>query len=155
MHQVISKSKHITRLNKEMRYARFLQFDVKVDNFTVFSGLQLHLYVVFLLCHLLGHLHPKTAFLYVYKMMVGVIGPTNHKIQHKRKCSMIYDTILDIFFIFQKNIEVSAVQILIISCFHLSPPFSVNCIWNLDYIQVQFLVRIFHRWCCFLLSEDA
>lgn len=90
-----------TSLNNKRRWGGLWQFDIEVDNLTVSSGFQLHLYVRFLLCHFLGHLHPKTAFLFGYEITVVVtsLTRTNRKIQHKRKYSMIYDTVLDIVLI--------------------------------------------------------
>lgn len=103
---VTSKNKlNWNQLKQQKEVEDFWKFDVEVPNLTVPSGFQLRLYVTFLPCHLLGHLHAETTFRFVHRMTVGVTGltTTNHKIQHKRKYSMIYDTVLDIFLIVWKT----------------------------------------------------
>ena len=139
--------------------AYFWQFDVEVDTLTVSSGFQLYLYMVFLLCHLLGHLHSKTSVLFVYEMTVGITGitVTNHKIQHEKILNDLWHY-SRYFPHFMKITEFFAVWILIIvfPCSHLSPVLSVNYIQKLGCIQVQLLVRIFHRWYySILLSGEA
>lgn len=47
--------------------------DVEADHLMVSSGF-LGLYVVFLLCHLLGYFIQRPSFCFVYEMTVGVIS---------------------------------------------------------------------------------